>query len=155
MRENLFPSCGGVLTPIEVAKALRASTDTVCMELNSGKLRSKRVGRQYRICKADLMLLSTRTEELYLGNYRPHILPLLKGRAIGSVRWSDLSFEDKLISVRQAQFYESEIDLETLTVTGRKPVFGHTKTPTAAYSSISGRTSHVYGPLIRQRAFAN
>ena len=31
------------------------------------------------------MLLSTRTEELYLGNYRLHVLPLLKGRAIGSV----------------------------------------------------------------------
>lgn len=31
------------------------------------------------------MLLSTRTEELYLSNYRIHILPLLKDRAIGSV----------------------------------------------------------------------
>lgn len=203
-------------------------------------------------CFRDLherMLLATRTEELYLSNYRLHILPLLKGRAVGSVdgrlltecldrikfenpgrpltrtvtiaktvlqyifdyaykqhfltdnpmlyvtlpqqtvsekerryqevdqrqiskeleatllsassddsselmrvaipllldsglrigeavsiRWSDISFEDKLISVRQAQFYESEIDLNTLTVTGRKTVFGHTKTPTSVRS---------------------
>lgn len=55
MRENLFPSYDDVLMPIEVAKALRVSTDTVYIELNSGKLRSKRVGRQYWICKADLI----------------------------------------------------------------------------------------------------
>lgn len=55
MREALFSSYGDILTPIEVAKALRVSTDTVYMELNNGKLRSKRVGRQYRICKADLI----------------------------------------------------------------------------------------------------
>lgn len=55
MRETLFSSYGDILTPIEVAKALRVSTDTVYMELNNGKLRSKRVGRQYRICKADLI----------------------------------------------------------------------------------------------------
>lgn len=39
-------------------------------------------------CFRDLherMLLATRTEELYLSNYRLHILPLLKGRTIGSV----------------------------------------------------------------------
>lgn len=55
MHETLFSSYGDILTPIEVAKALRVSTDTVYMELNNGKLRSKRVGRQYRICKADLI----------------------------------------------------------------------------------------------------
>lgn len=55
MREALFSSYGDILTPIEVAKALRVSTDTVYIELNNGKLRSKRVGRQYRICKADLI----------------------------------------------------------------------------------------------------
>lgn len=66
-------------------------------------------------------------------------IPLLldSGLRIGeavSIRWSDISFEDKLISVRQAQFYESEIDLNTLTVTGSKTVFGHTKTPTSVRS---------------------
>jgi len=52
---DLFAEYNDVMTVTDLAKALQISSDTAYQLLNSGEIPCKRVGRQYRICKSDLI----------------------------------------------------------------------------------------------------